>query len=85
MIEQTMPPQKQSQPGRQHVMDPAPGVGWSYRPASKLEGRAALGTGGDSRGGRSVAVPLPKEGADVAIVYLEETQDADNGGQVING
>jgi short chain dehydrogenase len=47
-----------------------------YRAAGKLEGKAALITGGDSGIGRAVAIGFAKEGADVAIVYLDEHEDA---------
>lgn len=47
-----------------------------YRGSGKLEGRVALITGGDSGIGRSVAVYFAREGADVAIVYLDEHDDA---------
>ncbi|MDB5965155.1 MAG: short-chain dehydrogenase/reductase [Polaromonas sp.] len=48
-----------------------------YRGSAKLEGLTALITGGDSGIGRAVAVLFAREGADVAIVYLDEEQDAD--------
>jgi len=46
----------------------------SYRAAGKLQGKAALITGGDSGIGRAVAVIYAREGADVALVYLPEEQ-----------
>lgn len=48
-----------------------------YRGAGKLEGKTALITGGDSGIGRAVAIGFAKEGADVAISYLEEHRDAE--------
>jgi NAD(P)-dependent dehydrogenase (short-subunit alcohol dehydrogenase family) len=47
-----------------------------YRSADKLKGRVALITGGDSGIGRAVAVSFAKEGADLAIMYLDEHEDA---------
>lgn len=71
------PPQDQSQPGREHEMEPRPdAVASGRRGSGKLDGRAAIITGGDSGIGRSVAVLFAREGADVAIAYLEEHDDA---------
>jgi NAD(P)-dependent dehydrogenase (short-subunit alcohol dehydrogenase family) len=72
------PAQKQNrQPGIESQMNPRPAAAAAkYKPAGKLQGRAALITGGDSGIGRSVAVHFAKEGADVAIVYLNEHDDA---------
>lgn len=76
--QKTRPAQTQQQrPGRQKQMFPQPKiVSENYRPASKLRGKAALITGGDSGIGQAVAVYFAKEGADVAIVYLNEHEDA---------
>lgn len=75
----TRPPQKQKrQPGTERQMHPRPAsAAHQYRAAGKLEGKVALVTGGDSGIGRAVAVAFAKEGADVAIVYLDEHEDAD--------
>jgi NAD(P)-dependent dehydrogenase (short-subunit alcohol dehydrogenase family) len=75
---QTRPPQGQSQrPGRESEMRPRPQAHKPrYKPAGKLEGKAALITGGDSGIGRAVALLYAQEGADVAIMYLDEHDDA---------
>lgn len=72
-----IPEQRQSQPGRQSKMKPQPEViKKHYRGSNKLQGKIALITGGDSGIGRSVAVHFAREGAKIAIVYLEENDDA---------
>ncbi|MDZ4328241.1 MAG: SDR family NAD(P)-dependent oxidoreductase, partial [Pseudomonas sp.] len=47
-----------------------------YRGSGKLDGKVAVVTGGDSGIGRAVAVLYAREGADVAIVYFDEHEDA---------
>jgi len=65
------------QPGREDQMDPPPVFeNPEIRPAGRLAGRKALITGGDSGIGRAVALAFAREGADVAIAYLEESEDA---------
>jgi NAD(P)-dependent dehydrogenase (short-subunit alcohol dehydrogenase family) len=69
------PPQHQSHPGIEAEINPRPRYqGSAYKAAGKLEGKAALVTGGDSGIGRAVAYFFAREGADVAIVYLSEEQ-----------
>ncbi|WP_431089671.1 SDR family oxidoreductase [Paenibacillus sp. 8b26] len=77
--QQTLPPQHQEQqPGVESKMSPAPQFEKStYKAAGKLTGKVALITGGDSGIGRAVAVTYAKEGADVAIIYLNEHKDAE--------
>src|SRR5215204_1606116 len=76
---QTMPPQHQDrQPGIEAEMTPRPRAeDPQQRGSGKLDGKVALITGGDSGIGRAVAIAYAKEGADVAIVYLDEHQDAE--------
>ena len=69
------PPQHQAPPGLEAEMMPRPQYeGRHYRPAGKLEGKVALIMGGDSGIGRAVAYLFAREGADVALVYLQEEQ-----------
>jgi NAD(P)-dependent dehydrogenase (short-subunit alcohol dehydrogenase family) len=66
------------QPGIQAEMDPLPeSEARDYRAAGKLEGKVAVISGGDSGIGRSIAIMYAKEGADVAILYLNEHEDAE--------
>lgn len=71
-----MPQHQDQQPGLQSEMTPQPKSGETYRAAGKLENKVALITGGDSGIGRAVAILYAKEGADVAIAYLNEHEDA---------
>jgi NAD(P)-dependent dehydrogenase (short-subunit alcohol dehydrogenase family) len=65
-------------------MDPQPDYGEkSYKGCSKLVGKAALITGGDSGIGRAVALAFAREGADVLISYLNEEQDARETARVV--
>ena len=71
------PAQQQEVPGIQSRMDPLPDCGEkTYRGSGKLEGKAAVITGGDSGIGRAVAIAYAREGADVLISYLSEHGDA---------
>jgi NAD(P)-dependent dehydrogenase (short-subunit alcohol dehydrogenase family) len=72
------PKQHLGKPGEESVLDPQPLYDAPfYRGSGKLRDKIALITGGDSGIGRSVAVLFAREGADVAIVYLDEHADAE--------
>src|SRR5919109_1764544 len=71
------PEQEQEPVGLESEMQPRPDYGEeSYRGSGKLQGKAAIITGGDSGIGRAVALAFAREGADVLISYLDEHSDA---------
>ncbi|MEH6988759.1 SDR family oxidoreductase [Cytobacillus firmus] len=76
---QELPPQHQDhQPGTEAPMQPEPQtVDPNYKGSDKLKEKVVLITGGDSGIGKSAAIYFAKEGASVAIVYLEEHEDAE--------
>lgn len=70
-------PQQQPVPGDQSRMDPYPDCGEnSYKGSGRLANKIALITGADSGIGRAVAIAFAREGADVALSYLDEHEDA---------
>lgn len=76
--------EQQHQPGQQDAMHPEPEIiKPAHKGSQKLHNKVALISGGDSGIGRSVAVLFAREGADVAIIYLEEQQDAEKTRQLV--
>jgi NAD(P)-dependent dehydrogenase (short-subunit alcohol dehydrogenase family) len=83
----TVPEQHQDQqPGLNNVMNPKPiDQEPKYISSNKMSGKVALITGGDSGIGRAVAIAFAYEGADIAIVYLDEHEDAQETKAIVEG
>ena len=80
----TIPPQEQSLPGSEQKMNPKPVVDDpGYKPSEKLKDKIVFITGADSGIGKATAILLAKEGAKIAIVYLNEHEDADETKSII--
>ncbi len=76
-VNQIHPPQKQSRPGLESKMKPKPVSKDNKKGSGKLTNKVAVITGGDSGIGKAVALLFAKEGADIAIIYLNEHSDAE--------
>lgn len=84
--ERSIPKQQQSSPGSTQAMSPRPDHGEkTYRGHGRLQDRVALVTGGDSGIGRAVALAFAREGAHVALSYLNEHEDAEETKRLVEG
>src|SRR5258705_4681173 len=78
--------QKQPMPGSTDAMQPRPDHGEkTYKGCNRLKGLKAVITGGDSGIGRAVAIAYAREGADVLISFLNETEDAREVKELVGG
>ncbi|MEX0720145.1 MAG: SDR family oxidoreductase [Balneolaceae bacterium] len=83
--EKKLPKQEQERPGKESKMKPEPEIiRDDYTGSNKLNNKIALITGGDSGIGRAIAVHYAKEGASVAIIYLQEDEDAETTRKLVN-
>jgi NAD(P)-dependent dehydrogenase (short-subunit alcohol dehydrogenase family) len=79
-----IPAQSQDQmPADEHKMDPAPDYTPRHPGVGKLKDKVALITGGDSGIGRAVAALYAREGANVAIAYMDEDRDAEETKRIV--
>jgi len=77
MLQKGQPPQQQQPPGTEAKMQPRPeSENPHYRSANRFVDKVVLVSGGDSGIGKATAIAFAKEGADVAIIYLSEDNDA---------
>lgn len=82
--QQRLPQQQSRQPGRESEMTPRPKAeNAAHHGAGKLKNKVAIITGGDSGIGRAVAIAFAREGAQLAISYLDEHKDAEETGRLI--
>jgi NAD(P)-dependent dehydrogenase (short-subunit alcohol dehydrogenase family) len=78
------PPEMQPHPGFEHEMNPRPDYGeQTYRGHGRLQGKAAVISGGDSGIGRAVALAFAREGADVCVGYFVAERDAQETKKVV--
>jgi len=81
---QVRKPQHQARPGSERKLMPPPVFDYPEKNSgNKLKGKIALITGGDSGIGKAVAILFAKEGADIAIAYLNEHKDARDTASII--
>jgi len=86
MTDQQQPMVHEDQlPGRESDLEPKPDWAPRYRGSGRLDGKVALITGADSGIGRAVAALYAREGADIAILYLCEHEDARKTEEIVHG